>query len=229
MKRLLTTLVILTGLIGSGGAVWAQDYEKGMKAYQSGDFATALKEWKPLAEWGIKEVQHNLGFMYEKGKGVTQDYSESLKWYRKAAEQGYAKAQYNLGVAYANGEGVTQDDAEALKWYRKAAEQGLAEAQKQVERLAPLTTTGDTIPLASEMQRKANAACVTVTSTDGYKNPSEEDTFVVNSVTQGLDNWVSATMTGLGYIDNFYYNTKTNTSICGSNTFRERGFNFIHK
>ena len=55
MKRLLTTLVILTGLLGSAGAVWADaqsDVEKGMKAAQSGDFATALKHWKPLAEQG---------------------------------------------------------------------------------------------------------------------------------------------------------------------------------
>ena len=52
MKRLLATLVILTGLIGSGGDVWAQDFNKGLKAAQSGDFATALKEWKPLAEQG---------------------------------------------------------------------------------------------------------------------------------------------------------------------------------
>jgi hypothetical protein len=28
MKRLLATLVILTGLIGSGGDVWAQDFNR---------------------------------------------------------------------------------------------------------------------------------------------------------------------------------------------------------
>jgi hypothetical protein len=42
MKRLLTTLVILTGLFGAGGAVWAQDFYKGLEAYNSGDYATAL-------------------------------------------------------------------------------------------------------------------------------------------------------------------------------------------
>jgi hypothetical protein len=44
MKRLLTTLVIFTGLIGLGGAVWVQDFNKGLKAARSGDFATAMKE-----------------------------------------------------------------------------------------------------------------------------------------------------------------------------------------
>jgi hypothetical protein len=46
MKRLLTTLVILTGLIGSAGAVWADaqsDAVKGYKAYQAGDFTEAVK------------------------------------------------------------------------------------------------------------------------------------------------------------------------------------------
>jgi len=78
MKRLLTTLVILTGLLGSAGAVWAQDFNKGLKAAQSGDFATALKEWRPLAEqgFGFADAQFNLGLMYALGDGVTQDYAE---------------------------------------------------------------------------------------------------------------------------------------------------------
>ena len=32
--------------------VTAQDYQKGYDAYQAGDDATALKEWRPLAEQG---------------------------------------------------------------------------------------------------------------------------------------------------------------------------------
>ena len=129
MKRLLTTLVILTGLIGSGGAVWAQDFNKGLKAAQSGDFVTALKEWTLLAERGNAQAQFGLAFFYFNGVGVTQDYTEALKWHRKAAEQGNAGAQFNLALMYDNGKGVTQDYAEAVKWYRKAAEQGEIAAQ----------------------------------------------------------------------------------------------------
>ena len=129
MKRLLATLVILTGLIGSGGDVLAQDFKEGVKAYDSGDFDLAMRKWKPLAEQGDREAQFNIGLMYKMGNGVTQDYAEAVKWHRKAAEQGEAAAQYNLGGMYKRGDGVTQDDAEALKWYRKAAEQGDAVAQ----------------------------------------------------------------------------------------------------
>ena len=121
MKRLLTTLVILTGLLGSAGAVWAQGFNKGLKAAQSGDFATALKEWKPLADQGDAVAQSNLGVMYDNGKGVTQDSAEAVKWYRKAADQGYAMAQSNLGLMYGNGNGVLQDTIAAHMWFNIAA------------------------------------------------------------------------------------------------------------
>jgi TPR repeat protein len=52
MKRLLTTLVILTGLIGSGGAVWADDFGKGYAAYEAGDYAEAVKWYRKAAEMG---------------------------------------------------------------------------------------------------------------------------------------------------------------------------------
>ena len=80
-------------------------------------------------EQGEATAQHNLGYMYSEGLGVTQDYKEAVKWWRKAAEQGNANAQNNLGIRYLNGEGVAQDYKEAVKWYTKAAEQGIAGAQ----------------------------------------------------------------------------------------------------
>ena len=40
-----------------------------MKQYKLGDYSTALKEWKPLAEQGYAQAQSNLGVMYEYGKG----------------------------------------------------------------------------------------------------------------------------------------------------------------
>ena len=107
----------------------AQDFDAGFAAAQSGDYATALREWTPLAKQGDADSQYNLGVMYDTGQGVPQDDAEAVKWYRLAAAQGLAEAQYNLGLMYANGEGVPQDDAEALKWFRLAAAQGDAPAQ----------------------------------------------------------------------------------------------------
>ena len=83
MKRLLTTLVILTGLIGSGGAVWADaqsDAVKGYKAYQAGDFTEALKWYRKAAEQGHAIAQYIVGHSYLRGKGVTKDDAEAVKW-----------------------------------------------------------------------------------------------------------------------------------------------------
>ena len=116
--------VILAFLMTLSSPVAAQDFQKGLAAAQAGDFATALKEWKPLAEAGDADAQYNLGVMYDNGEGVPQDYAEAVKWYRLAAEQGYAKAQTNLGFMYEKGQGVLQDNATAHMWYNVGAANG---------------------------------------------------------------------------------------------------------
>ena len=105
------------------------DLDDGFRAYQRGDYATALREWRPLADQGEAAAQYNLGLMYDNGEGVREDDAEAAKWYRLAADQGYAAAQNNLGGMYARGEGVPEDYAEGAKWYRLAADQGDAVAQ----------------------------------------------------------------------------------------------------
>jgi uncharacterized protein len=130
--KLLTSLMVGAFFMFSAVSAHAQDYAKGVAAYQTGDFATAMKEWLPLAEQGHVVAQYNLGLMYHHGDGVVQDYAESVKWFRLASEQGVASAQYSLGLMYDNGDGVVQDYAEAVKWYRLAAEQGDASAQYSI-------------------------------------------------------------------------------------------------
>ena len=129
--RNLTAILCLTiaVLLGSAGEGWSADFQKGLTAAQSGDFATALREWKPLAEQGDSAAQRNLGLMYDNGQGVPQNDKTAVKWYRLSAEQGNANAQSNLGVMYAKGKGVPQNDKTAVQWYRLAAEQGFASAQ----------------------------------------------------------------------------------------------------
>ena len=119
----------LSILLASVSVCSAQDFDKGLAAAQKGDFATALKEWRPLAEQGNADAQFNLGLMYDNGQGVTQDYKEAARLYGLAAAQGNAKAQLNLGFMYGNGQGVTQDYKEAARLYGLAAAQGDADAQ----------------------------------------------------------------------------------------------------
>jgi hypothetical protein len=106
--------------------------DDGFAAYQRGDYEAALQLWQPLAEQGNAQAQHNLGVLYDKGEGVTQDYAEAMKWYHLAAEQGDYIAQYKLGVMCREGKGVPQDYPEAAKWYRLASEHGHANAQQSL-------------------------------------------------------------------------------------------------
>jgi len=53
MKNFTTILCLaLTLLLGSAGNSESADFQKGYTAYKSGDFATALREWEPLAKQG---------------------------------------------------------------------------------------------------------------------------------------------------------------------------------
>ena len=130
MKNLIATICLTIALLlGSARVSWSQDYHKGYAAAQSGNFATALREWTPLAKQGNVNAQYNLGVMYENGQGVPKNYKTAVKWYRLAAEQGNAAVQYILGQMYRQGRGVSQDYKTAVKWYKLAAEQGSAFAQ----------------------------------------------------------------------------------------------------
>jgi hypothetical protein len=129
----LTLLAALPLLLPS--IAWSADFATGQVAYDSGDYETALAEWRPLAEAGDADGQFGMGLLYGSGYGVELDDFQALKWYVLAAGQGHAKAQCNIAVMHANGWGVPQSDEEALKWYSLAAEQGVTPAQINVGRM----------------------------------------------------------------------------------------------
>jgi hypothetical protein len=140
LRRMLAVwLVVLT----AAGSAVAGSLEDALSAQKHGDYATALRLYKPLADQGDASAQYSLGTMYEAGQGVPHDYGEAAKWYRRAADQGDAYAQNNLGAMYEAGQGVPQGYSEAAKWYRKAADQGAARAQYN---LGVLYDTGQGVP-----------------------------------------------------------------------------------
>ena len=133
MKKLTITICLtLAVLLGSVGVSTSADFQKGITAIKIGDFATALREFSPLAKLGDAHAQNSLGVMYSYGQGVSQDPKTAVKWYTLAAKQGHPMAQYNLGVKYDFGEGVLQDYKTAVKWYTLAAKQGVAPAQSNL-------------------------------------------------------------------------------------------------
>jgi len=102
-----------------------------------------LKELTSAAEAGDREARYRLGYIYEKGRGITRDYATAMRWYLLAAAQGHTGAQVRLGRMYAEGHGVKRDYKKAAKWFTEAAEHGNAEAQYN---LGLLFYAGDGVP-----------------------------------------------------------------------------------
>jgi TPR repeat protein len=129
MKRL---LLALAAVICWSSPLWA-DLGTGADAYERGDYATALAEWKPLAEDGNALAQFNLALLYHYGLGVERDMELALEWYEKAAQQNQPDAQVAIGDLFKDGLWGAHDLEEAAAWYGLAAKQGHAEAKKKLD------------------------------------------------------------------------------------------------
>ncbi|MDR3764528.1 MAG: tetratricopeptide repeat protein [Acidobacteriota bacterium] len=109
-------------------------FEAGARALKTGDYATTLRELKPLARLGDRPSQYILGEMYAFGFGVRKDDSEAVYWFKRAAilaQKGVdpaAPAEFSVSKAYAEGTGVKVDVTESLKWLQLAAAGGSKEA-----------------------------------------------------------------------------------------------------
>ena len=114
----------------------AADFSSGLTAYNKGDYTTAAKEWRPLAEQGVAAAQFNIGLMYYDGHGVPLDFAQAAEWFTKAAEQDYGKAQYDLGAMYGIGKGVKRDYVQAYKWLNLCAAKGDARCAEQRDLVA---------------------------------------------------------------------------------------------
>jgi hypothetical protein len=119
------------------------DAEAAYAAYEKGNYRTALRRLRPLADRGDARAQSMLGMMYAGGRGVPRDDSEAVEWLQLAADQGEPLAQFQLGLMYLKGYGVPQNFSEAARWYRAAADQQNPQAQFD---LALLYVMGDGVP-----------------------------------------------------------------------------------
>jgi len=162
MKGFLAYPVLLILLFGTPacdsdkGTPTFADYQKGLDAANRGDYATALKEWKPLADQGHADAQTALGQMYMEGLGVTQDYKAAFKWIKLAAEQGNATAQFNLGGMYFQGQDVKLDKIHAFMWIIISASQGFNNAVNNLS-IAQKEMTPTQIEKAQQLARECVA------------------------------------------------------------------------
>jgi len=152
LRKLILVVVVVTLGLGASQSAWG-GFKEGLDAYDRNDYATALKEWTPLAEQGHPVAQNNLGMMYRRGVGVPQDDETAVKWWKLAAKQGHVSAQFELGVSCANGQGVKQDNVYAHMWWNIAASSGHKGAVKNRDIVAKRMTPAD-ISAARKLTRE---------------------------------------------------------------------------
>ncbi|MBV2150579.1 SPOR domain-containing protein [Sphingobium sp. AS12] len=123
MKRIWGAVAV-GAMMGIAAPVLA-DVKTGVDAWQQGDYAKAIGEWRPLAQNGDPDAQFNLGQAYKLGRGVQPDLNAAMDWYRKAATQGHLRAEDNLGLLmFQQG-----DRAGAMPYLQRASVRGEPRAQ----------------------------------------------------------------------------------------------------
>jgi len=104
------------------------DFRKGLAAFNTGDYATALRLWRPLAEREEPRSEAAIGFMYHRGLGVETDDRGAALWLRRAAEHGQPEGQLMLGILFYYGRGVPRSYVRAYAWCELAEINGNADA-----------------------------------------------------------------------------------------------------
>ena len=117
MKAILRSGFLALAIMAMAVPVYAGPFEDALAAAQRGDYVTALRLLRPLAEQGHAGAQSNFGTMYHFGQGVPPDYVSAHMWFTFAAAQGYENAQDKLDFVAKR---MTPDQiAEAQRMARK--------------------------------------------------------------------------------------------------------------
>jgi TPR repeat protein len=88
-------LVLAAQILGIAVAV-AGPWEDGMASYNRGDYAPAIRLFRPLAEQGNAKAQRVLGVMYRRGEGVKRSSVRAFIWFSRAAARGDATARVEM-------------------------------------------------------------------------------------------------------------------------------------
>jgi TPR repeat protein len=128
MKRIRVLMLTVAVLTMVPVCARADDYAKGMEAYEARNFDKARKIFRALAKAGDARAQYRIGAMYDLGLGGAADHATAFEWYLKSAAGDNADAQYALGEHLMTARDQHSNPAEAIAWYRKAATHGRLQA-----------------------------------------------------------------------------------------------------
>lgn len=127
LPRTLTVALLLIA-----GATPAQEHtlERGMAAYNAGNYRGAVSVFRHLAHDGDSTAQLLLGLMHSEGLGTQRDVASARFWYRRSAEQGDARGQFMLGLSFVEDRESPDAQSAGVAWIERAAGQGNVPAQQ---------------------------------------------------------------------------------------------------
>lgn len=97
------------------------DFERGMQAYQEGDYTTAFNEIKAAAENGDERAYGKLGAFYLYGSGTPRSLTEAYAWFSVADDWGDQFAERYLDTVAGSMTRAELEQAEALAESYRAA------------------------------------------------------------------------------------------------------------
>lgn len=117
---------ILAALLAAGWtAPVLADLKSGHAAWDQGDYATAVREWRELADQGNADAQFNMAQAYRLGRGLERDPAQAEALLAKAAAQGHLRAIDTYGLLlFQNGK-----REQSMPYVTAAAERGNPRAQ----------------------------------------------------------------------------------------------------
>ncbi len=99
------------------------DFDRGLAAYDGGDFPSAYRIWDGIKEGNLAALR-NVATMLRTGKGVAKDPVRAEKLMQEAAEDGLVSAEFDFGQMRLTGEAGPPDAKTGLLWIARAADAG---------------------------------------------------------------------------------------------------------
>ena len=87
---------------------------------------------RPLAEQGVAQAQHLLGWVVGKKTKAARSHGEALKLFREAVRNGCLHSYKYIGLIFELGQGVPQNKTYAVACYHTAAYWGDSQAQNKL-------------------------------------------------------------------------------------------------
>ena len=124
MHRLFTLALGIAMSLSASASI-----NEGIAAYNSGNYAVALKEFSASANEGNAVGKHLLASLYYQGHGVERDLKKAVSLFKEAAAVNYPPSLANLALMYSIGDGVPVDQKVALQYGQRAADSGDLQSQ----------------------------------------------------------------------------------------------------